>query len=129
MVDDKDRVWLNRARHDPEPVAADVDETRRSAAQRVVLPFRVRKYARNSGRVARRRMALSHHPPALPGVCLTNGSGLLPVVAACHSVSRWSHVGGAAGCDIDDLAGIVFSGLSSLVIEDVRDCWPGTCPR
>jgi hypothetical protein len=27
----------------------------------------------------------------------------------------------SAGCDISELAGIVFSGLSSLVIEDVTD--------
>ena len=51
------------------------------------------------------------------------------------------NLAGSAGCDISELAGIVFSGLSSLVIGDVTDqgevivvrartaAGPVACPR
>src|SRR6201996_851357 len=47
--------------------------------------------------------------------CLGNGSVAFPVVAGCADVSR------SVMIDVTKLVGIVFSGLSALVIEDVED--------
>ena len=48
-------------------------------------------------------------------VCQLNGSVAFPVVAVCADVSRSVMV------DVTELVGIVFSGLSALVVEDVED--------
>ena len=46
---------------------------------------------------------------------LSRGSVALPVVAGCADVSRLVMI------DATELVGVVFSGLSALVIEDIKD--------
>src|SRR6266567_8019476 len=56
-------------------------------------------------------------------VCQLNGSVALSVVAGCADVSR------SVMIDVTELVGIVFSGLSALVIEDVEDAGDVICVR
>ena len=72
-----------------------------------------------------------HTPPEPPSprvnqsrgspVYLRNGSVSLSAVTACQVTPRFVSCGMVGACDIGELAGIVFSGLSSLVIDDVTD--------
>src|SRR5271165_6857063 len=48
-------------------------------------------------------------------VCQVNGSVAVSVVAGCADVSRLVMI------DVMELAGVVFSGLSALVIDDIED--------
>src|SRR5215475_792314 len=64
--------------------------------------------------------SIPHNPRR---VYLTNGSVALPVVAGCADVSR------SVMIDVAELVGIVFSGLSALVIEDIEDAGEVICVR